>query len=392
MNGRYYDKEQLPKLLDHIRFYERVDLAIKLALPAALFLILLWVNSIWLVVLLLLLFLTVETAAWLVTQLLHYAWKRWFCQAIYDLSAASPPSEKIGRYSLAQVRSWIDELCSKLDLRKPAELVIYESKYANAFASQERWIGLLRQNRIELFSNMFYLLDLDEFRAVIAHELGHHKHFPKVSLITQLLIPALAGRPVYRQCLEYLSDWYAADSVGLIPAANALIKIHHRRHLITEISRGLAFVQKDFNIGITGAIEFQQIAADVIPHDFRATEKLDKHIAEIIDRYFEKRSPALRGTGKDYAAKFRKDPDIKLERQALKFRYKFIDWRIFDNRIKDNTLDEQELEELYLYLKNNQNVQLFSSDVIKDPQLEKWVPHPSLRDRLIFLVEAAAPA
>ena len=392
MKGNYYDEKRYLCLLEQIRYYERLDLLVKVALSAVLLLVLLYLRSFWLAFSFFVILLAAKGSAWLFAKALRYALKKWCSGFFYKLNLDSSAEDKLGRYSLAEIRSWIDELCRELSVTRPVELLVYESKHANAFASEERWLGLLMRNRMGLLANVFHLLDAGELKAVIAHELGHHKHFPKVGVIVQLLIPALSDRPSYRQCLEHLSDWCAAKLIGVVPAANALIKVYHRGHLIHEISRGLAYVQKDFKIGLAGAAEFQEIANTVIPHRLKATESLDKHMAEIIDRYFEKRSGSFKGIGKSYVEKYRKDKGVKLERYLVKSRYRFIDWRIFDNRIKDNTLDELELENLYLHLKNARDAELFPSYAIKDKKWEKWQSHPPLRERLLFIIEASAPA
>lgn len=392
MKGNYYDEKRYLRMLEHVRHYENLDLLLKVLFSAFLLWTLWAVRSIWLALSLFTILLALKGLAWLWGRMLRRFFKEWnrgfFCKLDIDASA----DQKLGRYSLSEVRSWIEEICRELKVAKPVELLVYESKWANAFASQESWFGLLMQNRIGLLTNVFHILDAGELKAVIAHEIGHHKHRPRVGLLVQLLIPAISDRPAYRQCLEYLSDWCAAKVVGVAPAANALIKIYHRGYLIHEISKGLGYVQKEFKIGLAGAAEFQEIADAVIPHRLAAGETLDKYMAQIIDRYFEKRSQSFKGVGKSYVGKFRKENSSQLEWALAESRHKFIDWRIFDDRIKDNTLDELELENLYLHLKKNQDAELFPNYAKKNKTAVKWLSHPPLPERLIFIVEATAPA
>jgi hypothetical protein len=392
MSCGYYDEKRYADLMETINFYERIDLLVKLIFSVALFLILFFVGALWLTLLVFAALAAIKAAKWLFVKVMGYAVKKWWGGLAYKLASELRDDKKIGRHTLQQVRIWIDEICTELKVAKPSELLVYESKQANAFASQDRWMGLLLRNRIGLLTNVFHLLDSQELKAVIAHEIGHHKHYPSAGLVPQLLIPILTDKLNYRCCLEHLSDWYAAKTSGIIPTANALIKLYHRGHLMCEISKGLAYVQEDFKIGLAGIAEFREIADEVIPDRLKPDENLDKYMARIIERYFEKRSSSLKGVGKSHVEKYRRDKSIKTERRVLRSRHKIIDWRIFDNRIKDNTLDEQELESLYLRLKQNPDIRLFFSYIPKYKELEKWLSHPPLRERLIFIMEAVPPA
>lgn len=390
MRGKYYHKEHYSNLLRDIRLFNCVDLLIKYSVSLIIFIVLLYIGSLWLAIAFLTGLAVLKLFGWLFITGLRYVLKKWYGAAIYSIFGNQKESVKIGNYRVKQIKEWIIQICTELQVLKPVELIIYDSKYANAFASQERWFGLMKRSRVALLSNLFSLLNEDELKAILAHEVGHHKHFPNVGILAQILVPYLMNRPSYRWLLEHLSDWYAANTVGVVPTVNALIKIYHRGHLISEINKGLEYVQRDFKIGLAGIAEFQEIANDVIPDKIRPDEDLEKYIVRVIDKYFERRSPKLRGIGKTHVKKYR-DETIT-EPNVGRSKYKLIDWRTFDARIKDNYLDEDELEDLYLHMKNDEKVCFFLTYIPKHAGLEKWSSHPPLRERIIFIVEASVPA
>ena len=389
MKREYYDKEHHSNLLKNIQFYSRVDLLIKLSVSLVVFISLLFVGSLWLAIAVFAVLAAVKAAGWIFIKTLQFVLKKWFGALTYKIGANLFSGEQIGNFRLKQVDEWVAEICREIGVSTPAELLVYDSKYANAFASQERWVGLVMRNRVVLLTNIFHLLNEEELKAIIAHEIGHHQHYPDIGVLPQILIPWLTDRPSYRWSLEHLSDWYAAKIIGVVPTANALIKVHHRGHLMREIGKGLEYVQKDFKIGLAGISEFQEIVNDVIPDKIRPDENLDKYMERVVDKYFERRSPKMKGVGRTHVEKYRRES--KTERRVLKSRHKLLDWRIFDARVRDNNLDGQELEVLYLHLKENQNVRFFFSYIMKNSELEKWSSHPPLRERITFIVEAVEP-
>ena len=135
MKGNYYDEKRYLCLLEQIRYYERLDLLVKVALSAVLLLVLLYLRSFWLAFSFFVILLAAKGSAWLFAKALRYALKKWCSGFFYKLNLDSSAEDKLGRYSLAEIRSWIDELCRELSVTRPVELLVYESKHANAFAS-----------------------------------------------------------------------------------------------------------------------------------------------------------------------------------------------------------------------------------------------------------------
>jgi Zn-dependent protease with chaperone function len=102
-------------------------------------------------------------------------------------------SARVGPRQFADVDRLLDDCVKTLDAPVTPELFISQSPVANAFC-----IGMDRPF-IVLTSGMYELMDHDELRFVIGHELGH----------------ALSGHAVYRTMLMHLTR--LAASIGFIP-------------------------------------------------------------------------------------------------------------------------------------------------------------------------------
>ncbi len=102
-------------------------------------------------------------------------------------------SAKVGPRQFANLDAMLDDCMAVLDAESKPDLFVYQSPQPNAFC-----IGM-DTPFIVVTSGMYELMDHDEMRFVIGHELGH----------------ALSGHSVYRTMLMHLMR--IARSLGFIP-------------------------------------------------------------------------------------------------------------------------------------------------------------------------------
>lgn len=126
----------------------------------------------------------------------------------------------------------LTESAQVLDM-PPPELYLLQNPFPNAFA-----IGMDRHT-VVLTSGLIDLLDTDETRAVVAHELGHiksgHMLYRTIAIFLSLLgLNAVRNLPIVNllsQALRYaLFDWYrkselTADRAGLLVAQDAAVSV-----------------------------------------------------------------------------------------------------------------------------------------------------------------------
>jgi heat shock protein HtpX len=102
---------------------------------------------------------------------------------------------------ISEIVSWAQEFVDGLSSKK--RVYWYDSAVPKAFASG---------NSIFLSMGLLELLDDDELRAVLAHEVWHLTHNSKTPLLRQLAL--MTFTPGCRRELEELADEFAARIVG----------------------------------------------------------------------------------------------------------------------------------------------------------------------------------
>lgn len=306
-------------------------------------------------------------------------------QEVIEFESLTRKRKTLGKFKYKQVHEWIIELCKRMNVKYPKTVSIYDTKQANAFAEKQKYWIFFTKNNIHLYSNLFHILSEDELKAIIAHELGHFKNYRKNISILWIIPPLIFFLFKYIRLQEYLADYYAAKFVGTVPTANALIKIYHRGHMINEVLNRIYFLQQRFNFSNIAILEMNKNLEKLLPHNLKDEKELIPYVEKIIDSYFSIRSEKFEGIGKEFGDKYKKAK--RKEIKKIRDVYDIVDWKAFDNRIKDNFLDEEELSDLYKYLKGNLNARFFISYIFQNKKMERFSSHPSLRDRIIFITE-----
>lgn len=389
MKACYYNPDSYASVTRQLKSYHTIDLLVKITIGFVIFVILVSLASLRLSLVLLITLVTLKFLGRKLIKLILFLRYGGFHQTSYPLGLS--PSQvvyRLGKYDFNTVSRWIAECCEKMTMPIPSQLVVYDSKYPDAFAWREGFWFFTKSKEIHVLSSMFDILNEDELKAVLCHELAHLKsYYPQVNPFIQFLMLAVFHTNSYRWCLEYLADHAAAEIAGVAPTVNALIKTYHRGHLIQEIWKRIEYVRKEFKIGPEGVQEMNAILEKTLPIDLKNETEISPYVERVIDEYFVKRSRKFKGIGSEYAHKYREaNPTCKAN--ILK-KYHIINWTVFDNKIRNNYLEEEELEDLYLYLKGNQNARLFFSYIIENEEHEKFSSHPPLRERIVFIVESA---
>jgi Zn-dependent protease with chaperone function len=366
---------------------------------------------------------------------------RWF--SLYkDLMTAVEPerasAEMLGRYTAEDLRDLLREVnepfCREFDSNQRPGLFVIESKLGNACAMKSPTLRFIRRlNAVLINSHLLSVLDRDELRAVVGHELAHYHRY--MSLYTRhhvvpilfssslviwgsvllcngvwglaatsadvwvavatacflglgsswilMLILILSGLgPEGHQEAELLCDYTAAKHFGVVPQINSLIKLAVRGEVYQVLAEEVAGVLatntkhsiQEVQASAEGALPIQTISG-------RAARSVVR----------EKLRP-MRGEQNIFRPPLKKDSSLDnrraLVRQILRGRKRVrrtrhLDWERFDDRVRDSRLDETECEAYVNAILEDANATLVRSkdEVVTDATDS----HPPYRDRILFL-------
>lgn len=273
-------------------------------------------------------------------------------------------------------------------------------------------------NSIIISRELLSYLNIKELKSIIAHEIGHFKKYLSIAkrisfipslfvilgsyIVTSTLIPIIGiydlflylicfilikliltwPFKIYKHDKEFLSDLYSAEKYGKLNMINALIKIYQMNNIDTllniEISK---FIMDSDHLQIKN---FKKIKRKI-------KKKLSKKIYDenlIVDQI----KTQLKGMNFKNK-KVLSEKKIKKRNQALK-KYlknlskirnnKTINWEDVDTNIRDGRIDLIEYEGFIETLKNNPDLQLFTTPKDNNRKM-KFGTHPSLRARILFI-------
>ncbi|HDD59935.1 MAG: hypothetical protein DRN35_06230 [Thermoplasmata archaeon] len=313
----------------------------------------------------------------------------------------SKPEEVFGKYRSAEILEMVRELEKKMDVGYVRHVFVYEGNMSNAMTTDIILLKPYRSSMIVLTSSLVETLNRDELMAALGHEMAHLKRNdvfynnavigPSLMLIWIILIliqnlpehlnaePVIASllvllplsvitRPIAKSMArysEYAADFLSAEANGLLPMANALIKIGQRDDTILGIYYTL---QKRYRLdaGVLSGGEFRK--------------ELEESLKGVIDP--DKAEEITRELVRNYGGSERKR---RGELPLLK--PKILDWREFDSHIKDYSLDYVELGQLVEALKRGPHLRLFRH-VSSSYTFSVFGSHPRFKERIIFLWDA----
>lgn len=258
-------------------------------------------------------------------------------------------------------------------------MFVVESKEANAAITTKGTDILGLGSSLILYSNIFHIFNKKELAAVLTHELAHDKH-------TRRLRSSIWKWPFfkkihhsYRRSQEFLADFYGAKYVGRDAMSNALLKIAQRAELIVRFKEKISLLNERYHIDLSSNVEAM---VNEIPHFLPGSNEDEKQltsaVVKVLDKYCTMFDPNLEGCADLYNNMCEKAIGEHLEQFNLK------EWQEFDNIQKNNYLEDDELVQLYRYLKGENSAEIFFSDILHN---EETVYHPPIKERIIFIYE-----
>lgn len=278
--------------------------------------------------------------------------------------------------------------------------------------------GIKHLNAITLSQELFDVLNIEEIRAIIAHEIGHFKHYMSLAkrlavfpflffiltayCLTALLIPVvhIPGVVVYILCfvlmkflvtwpfqvfqhdIEFLSDLYAAQQYGKLTMVNALIKLYQMNNV--EMLLNMEIAKCMLNNDRVEMKDMESLRG-------RVKKTLSKKIydesliARQIRTQFQKMSWAHKQPLSEDARK-KRDKTLQdyLTRLSHMRNYRTIPWDDVDHHTRDGRIDIVEYDGLIEVLKSHPELQLFNTPQDNIRKM-KFRTHPTLRERILFL-------
>jgi Zn-dependent protease with chaperone function len=328
--------------------------------------------------------------------------------------------EKIGKYSTKDLKLIINDITKHITHREKPNIYIIDSGEASAYTINSLIFNVIRPlNAIYLSRVLFYLLNENELKAIITHELGHFSVYiyplHRVRFLYFILIGLLPvysiklfsiNNPIFfmlycailifglnwifrqlvfskSKTLEHLSDYYAASRYCKLNIINGLLIlskfVEMSEFLVENILRR---IKKNDSLSL---INFTNILKDIqkkLPNKVIPKDELKK----VVNNYF--RSTKLSKYKKLINSSKRSEEEgqisVILSKFVCKKYYKLIDWNDFDFSPKDNRINIEEYPFLIKTLIDNPDAQLF--DLVLDNKSKSILSsHPTVSDRILFL-------
>ncbi len=317
----------------------------------------------------------------------------------------------LGRFSVEVINDTARRVAARLGGVEVPNIYIRETREANASATNSRFCNFLpRLNAIHLNSILFRLLDENELKAVLAHELAHfHRYlgplmrnmwlvaFTAVSSgvglaywgfksfqplvlvgmgITSLLYPFIVLVLVQSskrrsRLMETACDAMAAETVGPLEIINALLKIGDQQEVMLAFEAVvLAALEKRKNVDVEAVVRVFQAS---LPNERISVGRARELAASIVDRYCE--------TG---SRLFNAITMVKLrKRRALVKALKVLDWREFDV-VPDRRLDALEIDHFVREMLGDGSTATHPV-AGESPLTEKGHFHPLTKKRIVYV-------
>lgn len=375
---------------------------------------------------------------------LVFAWVWLFRSALVTkrIPLDRTPAKLLGRFTAERVRALVHEVQNSFraadGTRRLPHIYVIEAKDGNAKVIDTPLLSFLRPfNAVYIHSYLFSVLDEDELRAILTHELAHlHRYMSPLERHAGLeftfsatlifwfgvgVVEALQDRAFSSDILELLlaialfvalvivstslsffawlrrgglheeellCDYTAARLVGVLPTVNALLKISLRGDLYEMLIEEAALVL---------ATNTKQDLASLL--EVGETALPDRVLNAAAARPVVREALAsLRGPKIVFTSEFDHDKEMKERRSLVRGirraarvarRQRKLDWLVFDQRVRDARLDELECAALVRALLRHGDARIEVPDEQGGLNTEGGGPtHPIMRDRVLFLVSA----
>ncbi|MFW9932121.1 MAG: M48 family metallopeptidase, partial [Candidatus Thorarchaeota archaeon] len=344
------------------------------------------------------------------------------------------------KYSRDELVQWSHEI-AEISKVKLSRVYVMQSPIPNAFTFSLPFVGSV----LVIFSNLTDLLDVDEVKSIIAHEIGHiRNHDSLVSIFSQMpnffvdiiylyiyvriglgvatallvnfdvpvagirvivllafffisrLVMTVAKLFIQKssRAAELLADHHAAETIGTVPTMNALIRLGQRVEAITALTATIRWLEslnpERVNPITQAELGRMLLAFPLDGIDEKNAESMApwvylytklKHLREVYG--VELSDQQIIDAITPAANTLSEKRAEKVTEEKGEQPIKVVDWRVADAD-GDSRLSTDELMELITMLRNNPKKLMFDSEVGNNLLL---LDHPDFRRRVLFLAD-----
>ena len=302
-------------------------------------------------------------------------WVEQYYKSRLVLIEIEPNGKPIGAFSQNDTCHVLKELSNKMGFLIDPGLFLFNKHKAEANAFYTSIVDHhTKTEKIVLHRNLLFILKEEELRAVIAHELGH--------MIQPWPFVFRSAR--YSRTCELLADYNALVYAGLLPTANALIKIYARKEYLATLWEKAQemLLERGFQVESIDALA-AQADTHIRQKELRPDEG-ESGADRLVRRMLKRSTPYQLSRWQ----RINLWMNLGKVKRLRKWRRQ---WRThltaqFTQFYADQHINEQEFKTLVERLSTDAKSDLF---VPLPPTQQKQATHPSLRERLLFLARCA---
>jgi Zn-dependent protease with chaperone function len=328
--------------------------------------------------------------------------------------------QKVPNFSKEDIQNLVVSVFQEFQNREIPAIYILKGNLMGAFTIDTAFFNSAKNvNAIYMPESLFFLMNEAEIKAVILHEYAHFSQYmlPLNRFVFPLVFFILLA-PIYLYFLfnfylflflyiasvvllfirqkdiffekqtthEYLSDFFAAERVGVLTYTNALLSISRENEIIAHIGREiLNYIRKNKRLSIK---LYDQIFRAYIKA-FPVTTYSKRKIDQILKKYL---------TARKLRKFYTESPSVKLDKEdpiidrMLVFNFmsddiESADWSQFDTFKANKKIEAEEYEGFIDYLKANKDHALFRETNEDAFSVLMEGRHPLIRNRILFLAQ-----
>ncbi len=282
--------------------------------------------------------------------------------------------ETIGRFTQAEIHDVLEKLSIRMGFLIVPGVFVYDKHMSAANAFYTNLVDHhTKAEKIVLHKSLFFILNRDQIRAVVAHELGH--------LIQPW--PFLYRSKRFGRACELLADYNALVYAGLLPAVNSLINIYARNEYFCNLWEKAHEMLLASGFQVDSVDELAEKAAMGIEEQRTRNDSGEEQALRLVQRLQVRSKPDRLSLWQSLIMrlKIRKANRLKIWRK----RWKVHIQEQFKQFYSDRYIDENEFKLLVEQLAKDKKSSLF----IPSSPRELKSDHPTLHDRLLFLAQCA---
>jgi hypothetical protein len=321
------------------------------------------------------------------------------------------PDKSLGNFTVGEVMQIFGEMKGRMNMADDLRLFTVDLFFPNAYADFFR-------GEVCVDRSWFRMLDGEELRALMAHELMHLKlRFRRLGpyqdlllvsyglelgvfftlaasllrglgglswhlfvvqglFLFQLLYVARGFPRKITQEEEWLCDWAGAVHVSPLAAINFQLKNGQRYELNQELQRYFNQLVKEFKIPMDDFPEISSRIDKSMGREHLDPDTAKKSLRALVEQMAKEKAWAK---NKDIVLVFTKEEE-ELDTTGK------LDWTRYDTRVRDLSLDQDELELFMQDFLANEDAYLFQTH-IDGSQQKKTGSHPSTTLRVLFIYQ-----